>query len=134
MNRLLFPTLPASAPYAWSTYEFVESSGIRWIDLDDKALNVCRVTAGTSHNIVIPPPPITDKNLCIPPAKAWEAVYPQGSINPKNSIPGGFGFYFAGPSSFRELLKDANEVLFSYSVMFANDWSWVKGGKLPGIC
>jgi len=103
------------------------------VDLDDSALNVCRVTHGTSHNTVIPPPPTADLSPCILPDKAWEAVYPQGSINPKNHIPGGFGFYLAGPSDFSELLKGAKEVLFSYSVMFASDWDWVKGGKLPGI-
>jgi len=134
MNKFLFPALPPSSPYAWSTCESVCSSRIRLVDLDDNALNVCRVTHGTSHNTVIPPPPTADLSPYILPDKAWEAVYPQGSINPKNHIPGGFGFYLAGPSDFSELLKGAKEVLFSYSVMFASDWDWVKGGKLPGIC
>jgi hypothetical protein len=65
---------------------------------------------------------------------AWEAFYPEGSINPSATIPGGFTFYLKGPLDFAKRLESATEALFSYRVMFEEEWEWVKGGKLPGLC
>ena len=101
------------------------------LPLDDRELQVHKVTASTSHPLVSPPANgagSSGQNA------AWEAFYPKGSINPQNPIPGGFGFYLSGPPEFQASLATANEVLFSYSVMFDEEWDFVKGGKLPGIC
>jgi len=59
--------------------------------------------------------------------------FPEGSINPSGTIPGGFGFYLSGPSNFAKRLESATEALFSYRVMFEEGWEWMKGGKLPGL-
>ena len=68
--------------------------------------------------------------------QAWEAYYPKGSINPKGTIKGGFGFYLTGPSdnAWAKRFETAKEVTFGYSVCFDNGFDWAKGGKLPGIC
>jgi hypothetical protein len=68
------------------------------------------------------------------PHTAWEAFFPEGSINPSATISGGFSFYLKGPSDFAKRLESATEALFSYKVMFEEEWEWVKGGKLPGLC
>ncbi|KAJ7643707.1 polysaccharide lyase family 14 protein [Roridomyces roridus] len=68
------------------------------------------------------------------PSLAWEAFYPNGSINPAAAIPGGFGFYVAGPAAFSEkLAAGATHAVLSYRMMLQEGWEWVKGGKLPGI-
>ena len=129
MESLLFPT-EKQLQNAWTTCSNIEKPGVEILPLDDQELQVHKVTSSTSHHLVSPPSGVGSTA----PTVAWEAFYPKGSINPKNSIPGGFGFYLAGPEGFRARLKPANEVLFSYSVMFDKDWDFVKGGKLPGIC
>jgi hypothetical protein len=104
------------------------------ICLDDKQLGVHKSASQTPHRLVTPPSTLTAHRLPSP-EKAWEAFYPKGSINPKASIPGGFGFYLSGPKSFSDKLADgATEVIFSYRMMLENGWEWVKGGKLPGVC
>lgn len=110
------------------------------VSLDDHCLGVHKITRRTTHEVVEPPKePQQDipclSNVIPPPTLAWEAKYQKGSINPSAPIPGGFGFYLSGPSDFLESLRcGAQEVLFSYRMMLSNDWDWMKGGKLPGIC
>jgi len=128
MKRLLFPT-EKQLQNAWTTCSEIEKPGIVILPLDDRKLQVHKVTSSTSHRLVSPPSGIGSPA----PDTAWEALYPKGSINPKNLIPGGFGFYLSGPPEFQAGLRTANEVLFSYSVMFDKEWDFVKGGKLPGI-
>lgn len=66
---------------------------------------------------------------------AWEALYPQGSVNPGGAIKGGFGLYLAGPKAFANALKEhAREVVIGYEVFFETGFQWAKGGKLPGVC
>ncbi|PPR02089.1 hypothetical protein CVT24_011223 [Panaeolus cyanescens] len=104
--------------------------------LADKVLQVHKSASRTPHPLVEPPPP-----SCIspipppfpPPRKAWEAFYPEGSINPSARIPGGFGFYLKGPDQFSLELGAATEAVFSYRMMLQGEWDWVKGGKLPGV-
>ena len=131
MERLLFPT-KKQLQNAWSTCSKIEKPGVVVLPLDDHELKVHKTTSSTSHHLV--PPPGPNRDGLAAPNTAWEAFYPRGSVNPTNSIPGGFGFYLSGPPGFRAGLKTANEVLFSYSVMFDEDWDFVKGGKLPGLC
>jgi len=129
MDRFLFPT-EKPLRNAWTTCSNIDKPGIEIFSLDDQKLQVHKVTASTSHPLVSPPSGIGSAS----PDAAWEAFYPKGSINPQNAIPGGFGFYLSGPPDFQAGLRAANEVLFSYSVMFDKEWDFVKGGKLPGIC
>lgn len=131
MERLLFPT-EKQLQNAWTTCSKIEKPGVEILPLDDRKLQVHKITSSssTSHHLVSPP----GADGSTAPNAAWEAFYPKGSINFKSKIPGGFGFYLAGPPGFQAGLKTANEVLFSYSVMFDKDWDFVKGGKLPGIC
>jgi hypothetical protein len=56
-----------------------------------------------------------------------EVKYPKGSANPTGSILGGIHFY-AQPSVF-----PTNEICFSYQIKFDANFTWVKGGKLPGL-
>ncbi|KAG8922221.1 hypothetical protein FRC02_012068 [Tulasnella sp. 418] len=97
---------------------------IRHYPLSDSALNVAKQTPGLSHNKV-------DTICTTPGTDAWEAVYPEGSINPKGVIKGGFGFYLSGPKSFS--CEDAHELIFSYGVYFEPGFDFNKGGKLPGL-
>jgi hypothetical protein len=129
MKRHLFPT-EEKLQHAWTTCSKVDDPVVEKFLLDDHTLGAHKVASSTSHHLVFPPSGVGPAA----PSAAWEAFYPKGSINPKNSIPGGFGFYLSGPPEFRAGLKTAKEVLFSYSVMFDKEWDFVKGGKLPGIC
>jgi hypothetical protein len=128
MERHLFPT-DKQLQSAWTTCSKIKRSGIEISSLDDHKLQVHKITPTTSHCLVSPPGDVRPAA----PSAACEALYPKGSINPRNSIPGGFGFYLSGPSGFQAGLGTANEVLFSYSVMFEKEWDFAKGGKLPGI-
>lgn len=132
MERFLFPT-EKQLQNAWTTCSArIEKPGVEVLLLDDRKLQVHKVTSSTSHHLVSPPSGV---GSTVPnPNVAWEAFYPKGSINPQGPVPGGFGFYLAGPLGFQAGLKTANEVLFSYSVMLDKEWDFVKGGKLPGIC
>ncbi|KAJ7464742.1 polysaccharide lyase family 14 protein [Mycena galericulata] len=124
--------------------------GVDSVALHDPDLGVHYVESRTSHPLVIPP--YVESELAmdgtnsemltnmseftadwVAPSLAWEAFYPNGSINPSGSIAGGFGFYLFGPPSFASRLEGATHVILSYRMMLQNDWEWVKGGKLPGI-
>ena len=135
MQDWLFPKEFTYAE-AWTTSAFVDLPYVKFEALDDNTLGMHGVTPRTSHPVV-PAPGFSsiyehDKKV----QKAWEALYPKGSINPQGSIAGGFGFYLSGPPKFKQMLQsgDVREVLFSYSVLFEQDFDWVKGGKLPGAC
>ncbi|KDQ56220.1 polysaccharide lyase family 14 protein [Jaapia argillacea MUCL 33604] len=135
MAQHLLPTLPIppAIELGFTTSESLKSyfPQLDLVKLSDPSLNVHKISSRTTHNLVAPPsssfPHIDD------PTEAWEALYPQGSVNPANTIPGGFGFYLSGANEFRSRLRTSKEVLMSYGVMFQEGWEWVKGGKLPGI-
>ncbi len=110
-----FPPLPDDRTYeaAWSTsallslsLPFVSFANIS----DDDALGVHRVNKHLTHAVVsLPPPsppPHDDENH---EQKAWEAVYPKGSANPRGDIPGGFGYYVHGPSAFARRLASSED-------------------------
>lgn len=59
--------------------------------------------------------------------KTLKVTYPAGSYNPSSPHRGGFQFY-AQPKVF-----PAQQITFSYRVMFPSGFNWVKGGKLPGL-
>ncbi|EJD01737.1 uncharacterized protein FOMMEDRAFT_22090 [Fomitiporia mediterranea MF3/22] len=127
MDDWLFPT-NFTYTSAWTTSSLVNKPSVKHIDLSNEELGVHRISTRTPPCEVVSAPNVsTDR-----PQKAWRAVYPEGSINPKGAIPGGFGFYLSGPSDFKDRLPEAKEVIFGYSVLFQEDWEWVKGGKLPG--
>ncbi|KAL4079094.1 polysaccharide lyase family 14 protein [Scleroderma citrinum] len=102
------------------------------VSLSDPSLGIHKNTKDLTHNVVHPPPPI-HPSIHPEPSSAWEASYPERSCSPRTDIPGGLGFYLAGPKEFSSALeKGAQEAVFGYRVMFSKDWEWVKGGKLPG--
>jgi hypothetical protein len=55
------------------------------------------------------------------------ATYPKGSYIPSSPVRGGFQFY-AQPKIF-----PTREITFSYKLMIPRNFTWVKGGKLPGL-
>lgn len=121
----LFPVAQLECGFS-TTHSKLDNERISQVDLSDSALGVHKATAQLSHKIVRPPMHGNQS-----PHAAWEALFPEGSINPSGSIPGGFGFYLNGGTEFAKRLDSAVEALFSYRVMFEQDWEWVKGGKLP---
>lgn len=56
-----------------------------------------------------------------------KATYPVGSYIPSSTFRGGYQFY-AQPKVF-----PSQHVSFSYQVLFPSSFTWVKGGKLPGV-
>lgn len=92
------------------------------LPLSDKALGVEKATPGTTHRV-----------MEVDGVHAWEALYPEGSINPQGKIKGGFGFYLAGPGGAC-VYEDARDALFSYALRFDDGFEFVKGGKIPGLC
>jgi hypothetical protein len=54
-------------------------------------------------------------------------TYPKRSYIPSSPVRGGFQFY-AQPKIF-----PTREITFSYKLMIPRNFTWVKGGKLPGI-
>ena len=108
----------------FTTASDVSVAGVAEIDLSDSSLNVIKVQSGMTHNVV-------SQNG----KTAWEAVYPEGSWNPSNTPLGGFGFYLGGSDAFKSAIDGgARQVMFSYSVMFEDEFEFNKGGKLPGGC
>ena len=108
----------------FTTASGVSVPGISTVALADKTLNVVKVAANMTHNVVQQ----SGKT-------AWEAFYPQGSYKPSASPRGGFSFYSGGTNGFKGAIQaGAKEVVLGYSVMFQDGWQWVKGGKVPGGC
>jgi len=128
---------------AFTTSSYIKHPRVKVYPLEDKPLGVHKVSSKFTHDVVTPPnstvacdkpgPKKCDKHSQ-DPKEAWEAIYPEGSINPSATIPGGFSFYLAGPQEFKDRLVNATEAVFSYRMMLQEDWEWVKGGKLPGLC
>ena len=116
MNSNLFPSTHKYES-AWTTSPLVSLPEVEFVDLSNDVLGVHRIDKRRPPVEIVPAPNSPAGAL----HKAWQAFYPEGSINPKGNIPGGFGFYLSGPSHFRERLVDAKEVLFGYSVLFQSD-------------
>ncbi|KIY52276.1 polysaccharide lyase family 14 protein [Fistulina hepatica ATCC 64428] len=125
----------------FTTCHDIDPHHLDHVQLSDDKLAVHKVTKALSHNLVTPPAPALPElsppspmPKLPPPRKAWEAVYPKGSVNPAGSIPGGFGFSMSGTHHFAQKLEHgATEVIMSYRFMLDPHWDWVKGGKLPGV-
>lgn len=110
--------------FGFTTAADVVVPGILPAELDDKELNVIKVTANLTHNVVEQ----AGKS-------AWEAIYPAGSYKPSANPRGGFGFYLGGTDEFKAMTDGgADEVIVGYSVLFPDGFNFVKGGKLPGAC
>ncbi|KAJ3523689.1 hypothetical protein NMY22_g11334 [Coprinellus aureogranulatus] len=115
----------------FTTSSSIEHPCVLNCTLEDKALGVHKAATKLKHPVVTPPDAVEPQ--FDPPSHAWEAFYPEGSINPSGAIPGGLSFYLSGPPEFKARLATATEVVLSYRVMLQQDWEWVKGGKLPGL-
>ncbi|KAI9316362.1 hypothetical protein BX666DRAFT_1949768 [Dichotomocladium elegans] len=79
-----------------------------------------------NHKVISDPAAANRKTA---PASVLEVDYPAGSSNPSESPQGGIGFY-AHPIHFKEPPKT---ITFEYQVYFPKSFTWVKGGKLPGL-
>ncbi|CAL1711898.1 unnamed protein product [Somion occarium] len=129
----LFPVPAASIETGFTTSACAAkySSQVTLVDLSDAPLGVHRVNSNLTHELVTPPSADEDH------IHAWEAKFPEGSINPgnKHAPLGGFGFHLTGPTGFKRALSElsSSHVLMSYELMFEPGWEWKKGGKLPGI-
>ena len=123
--QYVFP-LPVQSGWTTSISPVIPPHIIR-LDLEDSQLGVHRISSGTTHNVC---------TLSDGATNVWEAVYRKGSYKPAGEIKGGFGFYINGPSegTWQTQLKNASEVVFSYAVRFQQEFDFVKGGKLPGVC
>ncbi|KAF7298663.1 Polysaccharide lyase family 14 protein [Mycena indigotica] len=149
MDRLHLLPVP-SFKSGFTTCALINVPAIEHVPLEDPSLGVHKITSRTNHPLVTPPSTtahsLVDQETgantlalsdsSTDPKQAWEALYPRGSINPSGKIPGGFGFYLAGPKDFADKLTiegGATHVVLSYRMMLQHDWEWVKGGKLPGI-
>jgi hypothetical protein len=117
----LFPT---PVLHGFTTFPHCASlnPNISLLPLADRALGVEKATPGTTHRVVE-----------ADGVHAWEAVYPEGSINPQGKIKGGFGFYLSGPGGPCSY-EGARDGLFSYAIRFEDGFEFVKGGKIPGLC
>ncbi|KAF7972972.1 hypothetical protein HWV62_10639 [Athelia sp. TMB] len=62
---------------------------------------------------------------------SMKATYPAGSYTYGHEPQGGFSFYSPGPSDVD--LTTAKEATLGYSVYFAKNFQFNKGGKLPGL-
>ena len=119
----------------FTTSKYIQHPKIQIFELDDHQLGVHKVASRTTHKVVQPPISTLINSGSHPsPEIAWEAFYPEGSINPTADIPGGFSFYLSGPKDFADRLETASEVVMSYRMMLQDGWEWKKGGKLPGVC
>ncbi|KAJ3528443.1 hypothetical protein NM688_g7999 [Phlebia brevispora] len=127
MPSYLFPVPPSLIVSGFTTSTAIKIQNVAHVELSDSMLGVHKVSSQTTHRVVTTP----DSK------KAWEAYFPEGSINPgnKQAPAGGFGFYLRGPKAFQDILKREapEEVIMGYEVMFEDGWQWRKGGKLPGI-
>ncbi|CAE6532689.1 unnamed protein product [Rhizoctonia solani] len=85
--------------------------------LTDSALGIQKSTPGFSR-----------RTVQIDALDTYEALFPEGSINPQGAIKGGFGCYLE-----RTEFERARDVVFAYSVKFEDGFDFVKGGKLPGL-
>lgn len=138
MEDILFPVSHSRILTGFTTSSALNLPHVSQVALSNQTLGVHRISSGTTHTIVTPPifssPNPGHEGI----SEAWEAFYPEGSINPGNKEhpPGGFGFYLKGPPEFSDKLKEpggATEVLMSYEVAFEEGFAWRLGGKLPGI-
>lgn len=130
---LVAPLIPIpDFEFGFTTCNHIQHPKIQSLRLGDQELGVHKTSSRTTHKVVQPP----DAKLGdLPsPETAWEAFYPEGSINPSAVLPGGFSFYMSGPKEFADKLETACEVVMSYRMMLQDGWEWKKGGKLPGIC
>ncbi|KAG2222545.1 hypothetical protein INT45_002676 [Circinella minor] len=78
-------------------------------------------TSYNNHRIVDDPAGSGDKVL--------QVTYPKKSSNPAGSPQGGVGFY-AQPIALR---REARLVVLEYQVYFPKPFTFIRGGKLPGL-
>jgi len=102
----------------WTTSEIFDGA----LPIDDVTFRSTKITSNTTRRVLEAPDGVV----------SLEGFYPNGSFTPSNTPRGGFSFYAPGPEDVD--LTTAREATFSYTVLFAEGFDWVKGGKLPGFC
>ncbi|KAH8827730.1 hypothetical protein DL96DRAFT_1600096 [Flagelloscypha sp. PMI_526] len=113
--QALFPLGRGST--SWTTSDRVGGA----LPLSDSTLQPTNDMKELSHDVTKAPDG----------AKAMEALYPKGSMNPGQDPAGGISFYALGPKNVD--LTKAKEITLGYSVYFEKGFKWVQGGKLPGV-
>jgi len=130
LASLLFPI--SNYHRGFTTNPTIDLPGIDHIKLSDDALCLHKSSSRTTHTIVIPPAPSKPQEIPSPEL-AYEAFYPPGGLHPSSLLPSGFSCYLSGPPWFAKSAHGAREVLWSYRVMFEEEWEPALGGKLPGV-
>ena len=121
-NNLIGSLLEQLLPIVNSVASWTTSPSAEALPLDDATFRPTKEIKNLSHNYVNAPDG----------KKSMQAHYPKGSFTFGNQPQGGFSFYAPGPQDVD--LSTAKEALFGYSVFFPENFDFVKGGKLPGIC
>ena len=121
-NNLIGSLLEQLLPIANSVASWTTSPSAEALPLNDATFRPTKEIKSLSHNYVNAPDG----------KKSMQAHYPKGSFTFGNKPQGGFSFYAPGPQNVD--LSTAKEATFGYSVFFPENFDFVKGGKLPGIC
>lgn len=112
----LYPVKPTIDD--WTTSEIFDDA----LPIDDETFRSTNIASNTTRRVLPAPDGVV----------SLEGFYPNGSFTFTHTPRGGFSFYAPGPDDVD--LTIAKEATFSYTVLFAEGFEWVKGGKLPGFC
>ena len=112
----LYPVKPTFGD--WTTSEVFDKA----LPINDQTFQSVGITANTTRHVLEAPDDVI----------SLEGFYPNGSFTFTHTPRGGFSFYAPGPEDVD--LTTAKEATFAYTVLFAEGFDWVKGGKLPGFC
>lgn len=116
----VFPIGVKTGSDGWTTVKGAQSA----LPLSDATLRPIKELKALPHPYVSAPDG----------TKAMQASYAKGSWtfgSSGGSKIGGFSFYAPGPQHVD--LTKAKEATFGYSVMFADNFEWNQGGKIPGL-
>lgn len=112
----LYPVKPTIDD--WTTSDIFDDA----LPIDDDTFRSTKITSNTTRRVLPAPDGVV----------SLEGFYPNGSYTFTNTPRGGYSFYAPGPEDVD--LTTAREATFSYTILFAEGFDWVKGGKLPGFC
>ena len=112
----LYPVKPTLSD--WTTSEVFDDA----LPIDDETFRSVSITSNTTRRVLEAPDDVV----------SLEGFYPNRSFTFTHTPRGGFSFYAPGPEEVD--LTTAQEATFAYTVLFAEGFDWVKGGKLPGFC
>lgn len=121
-TELLAALMPVTQSIAsnagWTTLAGIQGA----LPLSDATFKPTKLLSALKHQYVAAPDG----------KPSMQATYPKGSYTYGHEPQGGFSFYSSGPSDVD--LTTAKEATLGYSVFFAENFEFNKGGKLPGLC